>query len=76
MAKYGFAIMLMGIIVALGACLTIDWAWIVGLVLGVIQALTVWQFSSNWQNAVTFVLLLILLFIRPQGIAGYKQRTI
>ncbi|MBQ7280484.1 MAG: branched-chain amino acid ABC transporter permease [Bacteroidales bacterium] len=47
-----------------------------GLVLGVIQALTVWQFSSNWQNAVTFVLLLILLFIRPQGIAGYKQRAI
>lgn len=47
-----------------------------GLTLGVMQALTVWQFSSNWQNAVTFVLLLILLFIRPQGIAGYKQRTV
>lgn len=47
-----------------------------GLTLGVLQALTVWQFSSNWQNAVTFVLLLILLFIRPQGIAGYKQRIV
>ena len=47
-----------------------------GLVLGVLQALTVYQFSSNWQNAVTFLLLLILLFFRPQGIAGYKQRTI
>ncbi len=47
-----------------------------GITLGVLQALTVYQFSSNWQNAVTFVLLLILLFLRPQGIAGYKQRAV
>lgn len=47
-----------------------------GLTLGLLQALTVYQFSSNWQNAVTFVLLLVLLFLRPQGIAGYKERTV
>lgn len=47
-----------------------------GITLGILQALTVYQFSSNWQNAVTFVLLLVLLFLRPQGIAGYKQRTV
>lgn len=47
-----------------------------GLTLGVLQSLTVYQFASNWQNAVTFLVLLILLFLRPQGIAGYKQRTI
>lgn len=47
-----------------------------GITLGVVQALAVYQFSSNWQNAVTFILLLLLLFLRPQGIAGYKQRTI
>ena len=47
-----------------------------GITLGVLQALTVYQFSSNWQNAVTFILLLLLLFLRPQGIAGYKQRTV
>ncbi len=47
-----------------------------GITLGILQSLTVFLFSSNWQNAVTFVLLLILLFIRPQGIAGYKQRTV
>lgn len=47
-----------------------------GLALGVLQSLTVYQFASNWQNAVTFVVLLILLFLRPQGIAGYKQRTV
>ena len=47
-----------------------------GLTLGVLQSLTVYQFASNWQNAVTFLVLLILLFLRPQGIAGYKQRTV
>ena len=47
-----------------------------GLTLGVSQSLTVYLFASNWQNAVTFVVLLILLFLRPQGIAGYKQRTV
>lgn len=47
-----------------------------GITLGVLQSLTVYQFASNWQNAVTFLVLLILLFLRPQGIAGYKQRTV
>jgi len=47
-----------------------------GLTLGVLQSLTVYKFASNWQNAVTFLVLLILLFLRPQGIAGYKQRTV
>ena len=47
-----------------------------GLTLGVLQSLTVYQFASNWQNAVTFLVLLLFLFLRPQGIAGYKQRTV
>ena len=47
-----------------------------GITLGILQALTVYQFSTNWQNAITFIVLLLLLFLRPQGIAGYKQRTV
>lgn len=47
-----------------------------GLLLGVLQSLTVYFFASNWQNAITFALLLIFLFVRPQGIAGYRQRVI
>lgn len=47
-----------------------------GLALGVLQSLTVYLFSSNWQNAVTFLVLLVFLFLRPQGVAGYKQRTV
>ena len=47
-----------------------------GLTLGVLQSVTVYFFSSNWQNAVSFLVLLVFLFLRPQGIAGYKQRTV
>ena len=47
-----------------------------GLVLGVLQSLTVFWFASSWQNAITFALLLGFLFLRPQGIAGYKQRAV
>jgi predicted MFS family arabinose efflux permease len=47
-----------------------------GLILGLLQSLVVFQFASNWQNAITFLVLLIFLFFRPQGIAGYKQRTV
>ncbi len=47
-----------------------------GLSLGILQSLTVYFFASNWQNAITFIVLLLFLFLRPQGLAGYKQRTI
>lgn len=47
-----------------------------GLTLGIVQKLTVSQFESTWEPAVTFLILLIFLFLRPQGIAGYKQRTV
>lgn len=47
-----------------------------GLLLGILQSLAVYFFASNWQNAITFIVLLLFLFLRPQGVAGYKQRTI
>lgn len=47
-----------------------------GVLLGVLQSLAVSQIAASWQNAVTFAILLILLFLRPQGIAGYKKRIV
>jgi len=73
------AAMIIGGVGRFGTCV------IGGITLGIIQAITVHLFSLDpqneeqllyWQNAVACVLLLILLFLRPQGIAGYKQRTI
>ena len=47
-----------------------------GVLLGVLQALVVYRFSANWQNAIAFLVLLLFLFFRPQGILGYKKRTV
>jgi len=47
-----------------------------GILLGILQALVVYQFSANWQNAITFIVLILILFLRPQGIMGYKKRMV
>lgn len=47
-----------------------------GLSLGILQSLVLIHFSTNWQSAITFIVLLLFLFFRPQGLAGYKQRTV
>lgn len=47
-----------------------------GMLLGLLQSLVVSQIAASWQNAVTFAILLIILFVRPQGIAGYKKRVV
>jgi Branched-chain amino acid ABC-type transport system, permease components len=47
-----------------------------GVSLGVLQSLVVYQFSANWQNAITFVVLLLFLFFRPHGFFGYKKRMV
>lgn len=47
-----------------------------GLLLGLVQSSTMIFASSTWQMAISFIILLIFLFLRPQGIAGIKQRAI
>ncbi len=47
-----------------------------GIILGVVQSGAVLLCPASWQNAVTFAILLLLLFFRPQGIAGYQQRAV
>lgn len=47
-----------------------------GLTLGLIQSLVLMHMPSSWQSGVTFLILMLFLFFRPQGIAGYKQRTV
>ncbi|MCX6305391.1 MAG: branched-chain amino acid ABC transporter permease [Bacteroidetes bacterium] len=47
-----------------------------GITLGILQALVVWQWSAQWQEAITFVVLIIFLFLRPQGFIGEKSRVV
>lgn len=47
-----------------------------GFIIGILQSLAVWAFSSRWQDAVTFTLLILFLLLRPQGLLGEKQRIV
>lgn len=45
-----------------------------GFLLGVMRAQIVWHTSARWQDTVTYLLLVLFLFLRPQGIIGKKMR--
>lgn len=47
-----------------------------GILLGLIQAVSTFYFETRWTNAVTFVILLLFLFIKPNGLVGEKTRTV
>jgi len=48
-----------------------------GLLLGVLEALGAGLISSGYKDAVTFVILLLILFLRPQGLfsSGESERV-
>lgn len=45
-----------------------------GILLGILRAEVVWYGSARWEEAVTFVLLALFLFFRPQGLFARKMR--
>jgi len=49
-------------------------AALAGLLLGIIRSQVVWYSSARWEEAVTFLILAMILFFRPQGLFGRKLR--
>jgi len=47
-----------------------------GFFIGILQALIVYFFNTSWSIAVTFVLLIVFLLFRPQGLTGELQREV
>jgi branched-chain amino acid transport system permease protein len=45
-----------------------------GILLGLVRSEVVWFLSARWQEAITFLLLVVFLFVRPNGIFGRKGR--
>ena len=46
-----------------------------GILLGLLQAMTEYFFDSKWVMMVTFILLILFLLIRPQGLIPEKSRA-
>ena len=72
----GMPILLVGMVsLIIGGVGIFESAVIGGFLIGIIQNLVVWKISARWQDCITFLLLIIFLLFRPQGILGIRKRT-
>jgi len=72
----GMNALLMGVVaVIIGGVGSIPGIALGALFLGMAQQFGVWKISSQWQDAIAFVILLIFLLFRPQGFLGKKVKT-
>ncbi|HJH32403.1 MAG TPA: branched-chain amino acid ABC transporter permease [Methanosarcinaceae archaeon] len=57
-------------VIIIGGLGSIPGAIIAGLMLGLVQNFTIFYFGGAWKEAVAFVLLIIVLIIKPTGLFG------
>ena len=68
------ALLISAVALIIGGVGIFESAVIGGFTIGIVQNLAVWQISARWQEAVTFVLLILFLLLRPQGLLGKRRR--
>jgi branched-chain amino acid transport system permease protein len=44
------------------------------LLVALLQSLAVWKLSAQWQEGITFLLLILFLLLRPDGLLGRRRR--
>ena len=54
----------------LGGRGSLSGALIAGLMVGVAESVASWQFATGWRQLITFVVLYVVVLIRPQGLFG------
>lgn len=65
----GFVLLLKGVIAAIvGGIGNIYGAFLGAYLLGFVENFGIWKISGEWKDAIAFVLLIIFLIFRPQGI--------
>jgi branched-chain amino acid transport system permease protein len=60
----------------LGGLTSIPGAILGGVIIGVIENLTVQYIASGYRDVIAFLFMVIILFLRPQGLLGRKIRKI
>jgi branched-chain amino acid transport system permease protein len=72
----GMAAMLKGfVIVILGGLGSVPGAVVGGLLLGIVETAGTALVSNAWKDLIGYVILIVVLLWRPQGIFGFKGRT-
>jgi branched-chain amino acid transport system permease protein len=69
-------IVLMFVAVVLGGLGSIPGAFVGGIVIGLVQSLTLLLLPLQLQNVGVFVAFLIVLYLRPQGLFGRRARSV
>jgi branched-chain amino acid transport system permease protein len=70
----GTALLLKAFIVCvLGGLGSLEGAILGGVLLGTAESLTVLLWSSEWKDVVAFVLLILVLWVRPAGLMGTRE---
>jgi len=72
----GNFIVLMFVAVVLGGLGSIPGAFVGGLVIGLVQSLTLLVLPFQLQNTGVFIVFLLVLYLRPQGLFGRRARTV
>lgn len=68
------ALLVSAVAVIVGGVGLFEGAVIGGFLLGLLQNLAVWKISARWQDAITFLVLILFLIFRPQGLLGRRTR--
>jgi branched-chain amino acid transport system permease protein len=69
-------IVLMFVAVVLGGLGSIPGAFVGGIIIGLVQSLTLLVLPFQLQNAGVFIAFLLVLYLRPQGLFGRRARTV
>jgi branched-chain amino acid transport system permease protein len=69
------ALLISAVAMIIGGIGIFESAVIGGFTIGILQNLIVWRISARWQEAITFLLLILFLLLRPQGILGKRRRV-
>lgn len=69
----GMHILFGGLVVGIvGGIRSVGGIMLAALLLGSAQHLGVWRIGAQWQDAIAFVILLVFLLVRPEGVLGRK----
>ncbi|HSK71153.1 MAG TPA: branched-chain amino acid ABC transporter permease [Pyrinomonadaceae bacterium] len=71
----GMPVVLLAVVsVIIGGVGILEGALAGGILIGVLQAMVVGNFDAKWQNTTVFLVLIIFLLLKPEGLLGSKRR--
>jgi branched-chain amino acid transport system permease protein len=71
----GFAAVFMGFVaVIVGGVGSLRGAVAGGFLLGLVESIGLWQISTEWQSSIAFIILFLMIMLRPEGLFGMARR--